>query len=162
LRRPRVGCVLACGSYLVGTPLAMLGKPFLYLLASGLLVVMVAAYRPLRVYVHDLDHDRVLGRDYKQGDRQISTGEKLHEYEERLVKRAVDPTRWVVGGLAAFGVWYAMLALWLGLWLPHTTGQLGWLMGGIVATTLGLPTVIMAWIYKDDFDLPWSALEDDE
>jgi len=153
--------LLALGSYVVATPMAMSESPFLHLLAVGMVAVMVAAYQPLRTYVEDLDHDRFFGRDYKEEDRLISTGRRLDDYEARLIKRALGASRYIVGGLFALGIWYQMLARWLGLWLPHTTNQWGWLMVGVVALTLGLPTVIMAWIYRDDFDRPWPAFEDD-
>jgi hypothetical protein len=162
LRRPKLGCVLACGSYAVGTPMMMSDNPFLHLLAVGLLVVMAAAYQPLRAYVEDLDHDRVFARNYKLEDRKISTKMKLDDYEARLVKRALSVSHWLIGGLFALSVWYVMPALWLGLWLPNEPNQLTWLVLGIAALTVGSPTVIMAWIYKDDSEREWSVFEDAE
>lgn len=162
LRRPKLGCVLACGSYAAGTPMMMSGNPFLHLSAVGMLVVMAAAYQPLRAYVQDLDHDRLFARNYKVEDRKISTNIELDYYEARLVKRALSVSHWLVGGLFALSVWYVMPALWLGLWLPREPTQLTWLVLGITALTVGLPTVIMAWIYKDDSDREWPAFEDDE
>lgn len=162
LRRPRSGCALACGSYVVGTPMMMSDNLFLHLLAVCMLVAMAAAYQPLRAYVQDLDHDRLFARNYKVEDRKISTNIELDYYEARLVKRALSVSRWLIGGLSALGVWYVIPALWLGLWLPSEPNQLTWLVLGIAALTVGLPTVIMAWIYKDDSDREWPAFEDDD
>lgn len=157
-----MGCALACGSYVIGTPMMMSDDPLLHLLAVGLLATMIAAYQPLRAYVEDLDHDRFFGRNYKEEDRRLSTGRRLDDYEARLIKRALGASRWLVGGLSALGLWYGGLAQWLGLWMPGTVNQWMWLMFGVVASTMGLPTVVMAWIYKDDFDRPWTVFEDTE
>jgi hypothetical protein len=162
LRRPRLGCLLACGSYLLGTPLTMSGNPFLQLLAYGLLLLMVAAYQSLREYIEDPDHDRLLSRSYKEEDRRLSVDRELDDYESRLVKRGQTLARWIFGSIVTFAIWYQMLAQWQGFWMPSTPHQWVWFLFGAVALTWGLPTVIMAWIYKDDWNLPYPAWEDDD
>lgn len=161
-KRPRLGCVLTVAGYAVGIPLAMMPGTWSHLLAAVCVASSVAAFFPLRAYTTNVHHDRVLGSTYKKEDRRISNGQKFDDYEARLSSRTDHLSFWTLGCLMITGLVYAMVALALDLWVPDNVRQLGWIVFAVSSLMFGLPTVLAAWIYKDDHDLQYSALEDVE
>ena len=159
-RRPRLGCGLALAGWLSFLGFSTLDSPGWQLLGLTCVAAAIMAYLPLRAYTHNLDHDRIEGRNYKYEYREMSTGTPLGEYDERLTKWALDKTRWALGGVLVSSLGYGMLATQFNLWAPQTPTQWNSIILAAILLIYGLPTVFMALVYRRDYDMEWPAWED--
>jgi hypothetical protein len=107
---------------------------------------------PLRAYSQGLDN--------RAGDKLLSSGQNLDEYEKDLVRHSLDRTRWMLG--AAFVGWilHQMLAARFGWWQPKTPEQWGLVLFRAAWLVLTLPTVLITWLEKGEYDLPYPSWED--
>jgi len=54
-----------------------------------------------------------------------------------------------------------MLAAQFGWWQRKTPEQWAWVLLGTVWLLLTLPTVLISWLEKGEYDLPYPSWEDD-
>lgn len=114
------------------------------LLAPVLFAVSIAAYVPLSAYLRRLDHQRA-------GNRLLAVNREMDVHEAELLREAMDNARHIQGFVLIAGVLYSAYASTQGWRLPETME--GW--GAIVFAVAWLfvytlPTVVAAWIDRDD------------
>lgn len=133
------------------------GYPWWPLLGVGLCGLSAISYLPLSVYLQGLDHHRV-------GEKMLLRGGRLDEHESVLLRETLDRVRWIQGAVLVAGLYYLTIAGRLGWWLPQENFTLEqWSLTIIVIFWLSvysLPTVVAAWIDRDDHGLEYPCFDD--
>lgn len=117
---------------------------YLVLLVPVLFAVSVAAYVPLSAYLRRMDHQRA-------GNKLLAVDREMDAHEAELLRETLDKARHIQGLVLIAGVMYSAYASTQGWRLPET--MQGW--GAIVFAVAwlliySLPTVVAAWIDRDD------------
>ena len=113
----------------------------------------LCAYLPLRSYSQGLDN--------RAADKLLSSGRDLDDYEKDLVLHSLDRTRWILGTAFVGWILYQMPAVHFGWWPPKTPEQWTLVLFGAACLVLTLPTVLITFLEKGEYDLPYPSWEDD-
>lgn len=143
--RRRILGALVHASCLSGVAVFFLsGESLRVLLTPVLLAVSVAVYIPLSAYLGRMDHQRA-------GNRLLSAGRKMDDYEAELLRETLDIVRWIQGAALLIGCAYVMqVSITHGWPLPQTLPGWGAIMFALVwLLVYSLPTVVATWIDED-------------
>jgi hypothetical protein len=141
------------GGYGAAAAIQIAGGARWSLVVIALLVISLCAYLPLRAYSQGLDN--------RAGDKLLSSGRNLDDYEKDLVRHSLDRTHWLLGAVFVGWILYQMLAAQYGWWQPKTPEEWGLVLFGAAWIVLTLPTVLITWLEKGEYDLPYPSWEDD-
>ena len=149
----RLLCCVVYGGYAAAAATEIAGGARWSPAVIVLLALSLCAYSPLHAYSQGLDN--------RAGDKLLSSGRELDDYEKDLVRHSLDRTRWILGVAFVGWILYQTLAAQFGWWQPKTPEQWAWVLFGAAWLVLTLPTVVITWLEKGEYDLPYPSWEDD-
>lgn len=153
--RRRILGTLVHASCLSGVAIFYLfSESYWVLLVPALFAASGAAYVPLSAYLRRMDHHRA-------GKKLLAVDREMDSHEADLLRETLDIVRRLQGVVLIGGAMYSMYASTRGWPLPETVP--GW--GAIIFVlawlfVYSLPTVVAAWIDRDDHLIEYPAFED--
>ena len=114
------------------------------LLVPVLFAISVAAYVPLSAYLRRMDHQRA-------GSKLLAVDREMDVHEAELLRETLDKARHIQGLVLIAGVLYSAYSSTQGWPLPETMEGWGAIVFAVAWLLIySLPTVVAAWIDRDD------------